>query len=369
MKRVLLTALIILIVIITSIYIIKRDRYIEVGVVADISGNNSALGIAARNGVLLAIEEINNGGGVKGRMLRLHIKDHKGSKELCKTVTKELVNLGVQVVIGPTLSGMAESVIDGAKGSDTLVIGPTVSADYLKGIDDNFLRISSPSSLQGKGLASIMLSEGQERVSLIIDHKNKEYADGVVEGFRESITETNLSIIDELYYSKTDQFDAFMDRIASSGIDSLLFITNGVDAGDFIQRYNKKYTLPRLYGSGWNKVGQMEKYGGRLIEGMIFVDNYRPKIKTEKELEFTEKYKKRFHIDSNTVVMFYYEALYWFYQGIISSDSLKNSDIKQGIINLEVFNGIYEDYSIDEYGDGVRKVQNFIYRDGIYDFY
>lgn len=369
MKKIVYILLIVLIVIITSTYISSRKRYIEVGVVADISGHNSALGVAARNGVLLAIEEINNDGGVKGRIIRLHIKDHKGSKEVCKTVTKELVDLGVQVIIGPTLSGLADSVIEGTKGSDVLIIGPTVSADYLKGIDDNFLRLSSPSSMQGKGLASIMLKEGQKKVSIVIDHKNKAYANGVVEGFKESISGTPLSIIHELYYTETDIFDEYIDTIAKSDVDSLLFITNGEDAGRFMQRYNRLYTLPRLYGSGWNRVGEMEKYSGRLIEGMIFVNNYESNIPTERETEFRERYKHRFHIEANTVVMFYYEALYWFYRGITAANSLDNSKIKEGIIGLEIFNGIYEDYTIDEYGDGVRKVQNFIYRDGKYDFY
>lgn len=358
-----------IVVLVIILYIISVDRHIEVGVVADISGKNSELGVSARNGVAMAIEELNKMGGVKGREFRLHVKDHRGDKEHCTVVTRELVEEGVQFIIGPTISGLADSVIAGTEGSDVLIIGPTVSADYLKGRDDNFLRLSSPSSIQGKNIASIMKSEGLNRVALVVDDKNRAYAQGVVEGFKEGIEGSGITLIYELYYTETTEFTNFITDIDRSKIDALFLISNGADGGEFVQKFNKVYELPRLFGSGWNKVGQMEKYSGRLIDGMIFVDNYRAEVPGEKETAFIKRYNEIFHMDSNNVVKFYYEALQWFYYGILDSDSFNNQEIKAAIVNREVFHGIYEDYSIDEYGDGVRMSQNFIYRNGRYELY
>lgn len=366
MKKVLF--LIALIVVITgfSIYLNSRDKFISIGLVADLTSSNSSMGISARNGVQLSMEEINEGGGVDGYKLKLLVKDHGGDKERCQEVTKELVIEGVKVIIGPTLSGMADSVIKGTEGSDVLIIAATVSADYLKGKDDNFLRIASPSSRMGVGHYDIAIKKGSKKIALIVDDKNEAYAHGVVEGFEESIKGDEIIITKKFYYKSTDKFSRYIEEIGNSDTDSILLINSGVDGGKFVQMYNQKYPLPQVYGSGWTKVSQMEKHAGKLMEGIIFVDNYRSETPGMKEKLFIHKYREKFHIDSNTVTMFYYEALDWFYRGVQAAGSLDNSDIKNGIINLGTYRGLFEDYSMDQYGDAIRNVQYFIYLNGQY---
>lgn len=368
MKRVVIILIIVLITMGISLYLINRERYIDVGVVADLSSSNSSMGISARNGVQIAIDELNASGGVKGHQFRLHIKNHGGDKDRSHEVARELIEEGVRVIIGPTLSGMADSVISATEGSDVLVIGATISADHLKERDDNFLRISSPSSRMGIGHYDIAVKRGSKKIALLIDDKNAAYGSGVLEGFKNSIIGDELEIVSELHYTSTDDFEEFIEEINTSGADSLILINSGVDGGKFIQMYNKKYPLPTLYGSGWNKVSQMEKHAGKLMEGMIFVDNYRSETPGEKELEFRKKYKEIFHIDANTVAMFYYEAMDWFALGVENAKSLKSEDIKQGILEVGNYSGLFEDYTIDQYGDGVRGVQNFMFRDGQYDY-
>lgn len=366
MKKVLFIIALIVVVTGLVLYITTREKFISVGLVADLSGANSSMGISARNGVQLAMEEINESGGVNGYQLRLIVKDHGADKNKCQEVTRELVKEGVKVIIGPTVSGMADSVISGVEGSDVLVIAPTVSADYLKGKDDNFLRIASPSSRMGVGHYDIAIKKGSKKIALVIDDKNAAYAHGVVEGFEESIQGDEIIITKEYFYTSTDEFEGFIDDIANSDADSILLINSGVDGGKFVQMYNKKYPLPQVYGSGWNKVSQMEKHAGKLMEGMIFVDNYRSETPGMREKLFIHKYRDKFHIDSNTVTMFYYEALDWFYRGATAAKSMDSDDIKNSIINLGTYSGLFEDYSMDKYGDAVRGVQYFIFLNGQY---
>lgn len=366
MKKVLFIVVSVLILIGISLYLILKPQFINVGLIADLSGSNSSMGVSARNGVQLAMDEINSNGGVKGYELRLIVKNHGGDRDQCYESTKELVDADVKVIIGPTLSGMADSVIRGTEDSDVLIIAPTVSADYLKGKDDNFLRIASPSSRMGVGHYDVAIKMGSKRIALVIDDKNAAYAHGVVEGFRESIKGDEIVITGEYNYTSFDEFDSFIEKIHTSEADSILLINSGVDGGKFLQMYNKKYPLPQVYGSGWNKVSQMDKYGGKLMEGAIFVDNYRSETPGMKEKLFAHKYRDTFHIDSNTVTMFYYEAMDWFYEGVMNSKSLDSEDIKKSIINFGEYKGLFEDYTMDQYGDAVRGVQSFIYLNGQY---
>ncbi|MFQ3548041.1 MAG: ABC transporter substrate-binding protein, partial [Termitinemataceae bacterium] len=64
-------------------------RPIKVGFIGGLSGFNSDLGIAGRNGATLAIEAINTSGGIRGKKLQLIVKDDQQNPETAQRVFKE----------------------------------------------------------------------------------------------------------------------------------------------------------------------------------------------------------------------------------------------------------------------------------------
>ena len=56
-----------IVILITMLVGCDRKKPIKVGFVGDLTGHVSDLGIAGRNGVVLAVEEVNKAGGIHGR--------------------------------------------------------------------------------------------------------------------------------------------------------------------------------------------------------------------------------------------------------------------------------------------------------------
>ena len=78
---------------------------IKLGAAEALSGPASQYGLSIRNGLQLAVEEINAAGGVKGNKLVLQIEDEQGKKEQAIDVFKKLIFQDkVLMVFGPTLS-------------------------------------------------------------------------------------------------------------------------------------------------------------------------------------------------------------------------------------------------------------------------
>ena len=74
---------------------------IKIGGVFPLSGPVAVYGIEAKNGIELAIEEINAAGGVNGKMLELVGEDDEGSPEKSVNVYKKLVTKDkVEYIIG-----------------------------------------------------------------------------------------------------------------------------------------------------------------------------------------------------------------------------------------------------------------------------
>lgn len=327
-----------------------RNRDIKIGFVSDLSGRNSGLGISARNGVKMAIDEINHRGGINGDEVILISKDHKSNVTICQEVVEELLSDEVDVIIGPLMSSMAQTVINTTKGKDVLIISPTVSSDILSGLDDNFFRVIAPASAQGTVLAKIMENK---KIAIIQDSRNTLYSQSVSDQIEKTLPDFNFEKIN--FKDKSD-FPEVLNQLKHYKPESIVFICSGIDAASIIQQYNKNIgPLPKLYGSSWVKQSDILSYGGKTVEGMIVVDSFSLPVKSEKEKKFFYDYNARFGYDPNLSAIYSYESVKMFETGAKLSRSFNFFDVKSALIAKRDFIGVADNYELDVNGDVKRE--------------
>ena len=73
--------------------------------VLELSGPIASAGTNYRNGVELAVREINAAGGVLGRKFEVTTLDNQSNAGVAKALAQKAVEMGAFAVIGPTLSG------------------------------------------------------------------------------------------------------------------------------------------------------------------------------------------------------------------------------------------------------------------------
>jgi len=342
-----------------------RPKTIKIGFIANLSGRSSHLGVNGRNGTQLAVDEINQRGGINGRLLELLEKDNRGNKKTCFEVTKELIDSGVSVIIGPYLSSMAGSVI-AAAGDKSLIISPTVSTDRLSGKDDYFLRINASASKHGAKLAEASLKNNNRALAIVKDGRNADYADAVAQGFKIVITQTNAAIVSEISFTDKSEFEIIANKLKHASPDGILFAAAGIDVAAIVQQYAKLASLPNLYSSTWSKATKVHEYGGRTVEGMFLVAAFENDIIPEPEAIFNKKYKKAFRTEPNFASIYSFEAVQIFSAAAQESDSFHPAAIKQAILGMQEINGIRDIYHLDQFGDAVRNQSIFTIKDNTY---
>ena len=78
---------------------------IKIGVYGDMTGPTSSFGQSTKNGIDLAVEEINAAGGVNGKKLLVVSEDDQGRPEQAKTVVSKLISQDkVQALLGEVAS-------------------------------------------------------------------------------------------------------------------------------------------------------------------------------------------------------------------------------------------------------------------------
>ena len=114
--------------------IIDDGATVKLGLIGPMTGDYANYGTSTRDGAQVAVDEINEAGGVNGCKFVLQTEDSQGDPDSAVSAFGKLMDDGMNVSLGCVLSGEAQSVITAAKNDDLLIVTCTSSAK--KCIDD-----------------------------------------------------------------------------------------------------------------------------------------------------------------------------------------------------------------------------------------
>src|SRR5687768_12008498 len=146
---------------------------IPIGVYAALSGAEAAFGQATLQGVRLAAEEINAGGGVLGRQIRLVVEDDQGrAEEAASVVTKLITSNNVIALIGENSSNQSLAAAPIAQTNGVPMISPSSTNPAVTEKGEYIFRVCFTDPYQGKALASFAASELKlQTAAILIDKK------------------------------------------------------------------------------------------------------------------------------------------------------------------------------------------------------
>lgn len=216
------------------------DGVLKLGTLLPESGDLSAIVDSLRTPIDLALEEINDGGGVLGQPVTIASADDGTDPQRASNGFDRLAESdNVDVILGPAGSSVVVGVFDkiAAAGIPTCS-GSATSFELTELQRDNedggyFLRTAPPDTLQGPALADLVTDDGNTSVSLIV--RNDSYGTGFAEAL-ESRFESNGVDIDEsvAYNPDAGSFDSEAQTIADAGSDAVVLIGFPEDGGKVV---------------------------------------------------------------------------------------------------------------------------------------
>ncbi|MDJ0765942.1 MAG: ABC transporter substrate-binding protein [Myxococcota bacterium] len=163
------------------------ETTILLGSILPFSGGLSAYGPQIYQGVQLAVDEINQAGGIFGKQLAVVSCDSGTDPEVANASARHLIDVvGVPAIIGPAASSVTIDVFTNtAKEAGVVMITPSATSTLLTSIQDNgYLWRTAPSdAIQGAAIAGYLL-EQQEFERIAIVNLNDAYGNGL----RDTIT-------------------------------------------------------------------------------------------------------------------------------------------------------------------------------------
>jgi len=206
---------------------------IKIGSVAPLTGEIAHLGKDNENGVRMAVDEINAGGGVKvgDKTYRLEMvgEDDKADPREGTLAAQKLVDEGVIAVVGHLNSGT--SIPASRIYADASIVQISPSATNPKYTEQGFkttYRDVANDNQQGAVLASYAATEMKAKRVAIVDDRTQ-YGQGLADVFERVAKEKGLEVVDrEFTTNKATDFNAILTKIRGTKPDLVMF--GGMDS-------------------------------------------------------------------------------------------------------------------------------------------
>lgn len=146
------------------------DGPLMIGSLLPQTGSLAFLGPPEIAGVDLAVNEINENGGVLGNDVEVTHTDSADTEnpQIATQSVSGLISDGVAAIIGAASSSVTFNVVDDITGNGVVQISPANTATGLSGYSDFYFRTAPPDTVQGNALAQLMLGDGHTDIGVLV---------------------------------------------------------------------------------------------------------------------------------------------------------------------------------------------------------
>jgi branched-chain amino acid transport system substrate-binding protein len=323
---------------------------ILVGHYASMTGSEATFGISTDNGIKLAIDEINAGGGINGRPLKLITYDDQGKAQEAATVVTRLITQDkVVAIIGEVASSRSIAGGQIAQKNGVPMITPSSTNPSVTEIGPMISRVCYTDDLQGQACARFAATNLKAKAVAILFNRQQAYSKGLADEFKKAFAKGGGKITTEQSYGDGDaDFSAQIGAIRDSKAEAIFIPGYYTDAANIaIQVRKANVTIPLIGGDGWDSA-ELAKIGGQAVEGSYFCNHYAPDQGSPEVNDFVAKYKTAHKDTPDALAALGYDA------GKLLADALKRAkstggkDLAAAINATKGFKGVTGVITIDE---------------------
>ncbi|MFT5721266.1 MAG: branched-chain amino acid transport system substrate-binding protein [Motiliproteus sp.] len=334
------------------------------GFIGGLSGRVADLGVAGRNGVLMAVEERNLGGGIDGRQIHLEIRDDQQDEASALAGVADLLDQDVALIIGHMTSSMSVKTLPLMNEKQVLMLSPTATTQQLTGIDDYFIRVINDDAINARNNALYCYKNmGLRRMAVVYDTDNAAYTESWLSGFRDAFTEQGGQITKVIAFKSGDDvhFTPLAEQALLGDPDGVQLIVSGTDAALLIQQLRKMTPDLAIATSEWGATEKLIGLGGMAVEGVVTAQLFNRDDQTPGYLNFKRAFEQRFSQPPGFAEIAGYDAARVALSAL--AQQRDGESLKQTIIRLGSFPGAQGTIRIDRFGDSFRnsvitKVEN-----------
>jgi branched-chain amino acid transport system substrate-binding protein len=319
---------------------------IKIGVTGPYTGGSAPMGVSMRDGVKLAVAEINATGGVLGRPLQIVERDDEAKNERGVQVAQELINKEkVVATLGFINTGVAlasQRFYQEAKIPviDNVATGSIVTKQFIPstGFKDNYVfRNAANDTIQSAMIVDIaVVKQKHTKVAILADSTN--YGQLGREDLEKALAAKGLKpVAVEKYNIKDVDMTAQLLKAKQGGAEVVLTYGIGPELAQIANGMEKLNWKVPMVGSWTLSMGNFLDNAGKNGDGAMMPQTFIQDPNTPKRKAFIEAYQKTYKVDripSPVSAAQGYDSVYLLAAALKQAGSTDGEKVRAALENL-----------------------------------
>lgn len=329
---------------------------VKVGVFVDLTGQTSSFGQSTKNGIELAVEEINKAGGVNGKQIQLIVEDDQGRPEQAKTVVQKLISQDkVQAVLGEVASTNSLAAAPVAQEAKIPMITPSSTNPKVTEVGDYIFRVCFIDPFQGAVMAKFAGNTLKAKSAAIFGDVQSDYSKGLTQFFKEEFSKQGGKVVAEESYTQTDQdFKSQLTKIRDLNPD-VLYVPGYYGQVGIIAKQARELgmQMPILGGDGWDSP-ELWKLGGASLQNSYISNHYSADNPAPEIQNFIKAYQAKFGTVPDSLAALAYDAAKVLADSLKRAGSADATKLRDAIAATQNFDGVTGKISINDERNAVK---------------
>lgn len=320
---------------------------VKVGTVLSLTGPVAAYGIPEKEGIELAIKQINADGGVNGKKLALTALDDASNPSQAATQSRKLVDDDVAVVIGPTYTPAFLSVtplLQQAKVPNLSLAGPATAADSNQ---EWVTKVIPSQDLQAAALLKqAVASYDAKEIAVIVE--DSAYGNANLDTIEKAAEEEGVSEVSDVKIP-TGASDATpqISKI-SKEVDAIIAVAANPLTVTILKALQQLGIEAPLVGSlGFGQVSAVEPAGNfkNVLQVPSFLNATQP---LDYQEQFVADYKAEYGKDPTFNAAFGYDGVQLLKQALTNAEGESREKIWDGLTKISNLQGVIGTFNFDK---------------------
>jgi branched-chain amino acid transport system substrate-binding protein len=249
---------------------------IKIGGIAPLTGSLSVYGLLVQAGVNLAVDEVNQNGGIAGNQVEVVWLDDTGDAVEATNEYNQLVSDGITALIGPVTTTPTLAVSTRAAADNMPMITASATAYDVTSAGPNVFRACFLDPFQAQLMAQYAAeSLKATKVAVLYDNTN-DYSIGLSDAFQAKAKELGLEVVDVEAAAENDaDYTPQLSKIAEAAPDAV-FVCYYYETAALVLRQAVDVGLDTtmMGADGWTNIEQQLTDAPELLNKAVYCDSF-----------------------------------------------------------------------------------------------
>ncbi len=328
-------------------------NFVRVGAVLPLTGSAAQWGVPARDAALMAVEEINSKGGIKGKKLKLEIEDDQCEPTSGVSAAQKILASGKPIAfLGAVCSSVTLAIAPIAEGNKVVLISPASTTPLLTDAGDYIFRVIPTDALRGRVFADYVYSQGYRRISML--YINNEGGAGNQKTFSDSFQRLGGTILSiDAYPQDSRDVRAQLTKIKQQKPDAVVVVSYPDDT-PIVMRQAQELVLgaPLFFQTEALDDPAVILKAGNAAEGATYILPAKPEGPSADD--FASKYKQKYGRDPETFAAESYDVIKLIVSILENGSDISSETLKAGLYRTKNYPGASGTITFDQNGDVVK---------------